>query len=84
MSFSWLPGLLIGKDSARKRNQTQKWKFPYDELTSNFSFTCPAAGTLEYLITYLVERTDETPSDVSTPMDIYREAIEKNREEPHE
>ena len=39
---------------------------------------------LEYLITYLVERTDETPSDVSTPMDNYREAIEKNREEPHE
>ena len=46
------------------------------EPTSNFSFTCPAAGMLEYLITYWYERTDETPLDVSTPMDMYREAIQ--------
>jgi hypothetical protein len=39
---------------------------------------------LEYLITYLYQRTDETPSDVSTPMDFYREAIEEDRKEPHE
>ncbi|MFH1005870.1 MAG: hypothetical protein V1800_00015 [Candidatus Latescibacterota bacterium] len=43
--------------------------------TSEFSFTCPAEGKLEYLITYLYERTEETPMEVSTPMDIYRESV---------
>ena len=39
------------------------------------TFTCPAAGKLEYLILYLYDRTDKTPREVGTPMDIYREAI---------
>ena len=44
--------------------------------TAEFSFTCPVAGTLEYLITYLYDRTEDTPKEVSTPMDIYRQAIQ--------
>jgi hypothetical protein len=47
-----------------------------DDITQDsFSFSAPAAGNLEYLIFYLYDRTDETPAEISTPMDIYREAI---------
>ena len=42
-----------------------------------FVFTCPVAGKLEYIILYLYDRTGETPPEVGTPMDIYREAIEQ-------
>lgn len=38
-----------------------------------FTLTSPVDGTLEYIIFYLYDRTSETPLDVSTPMDIYRE-----------
>jgi hypothetical protein len=40
-----------------------------------FTFTSPVEGTLEYVIMYLYDRTDETPPDLSTPMDVYREAV---------
>jgi hypothetical protein len=40
-----------------------------------FVFACPVAGKLEYIILYLYDRTAETPPEVGTPMDIYREAI---------
>ncbi len=40
-----------------------------------FVFTCPAAGKLEYIILYLYDRTDKTPPEVGTPMDVYRETI---------
>ena len=40
------------------------------------TFACPVAGKLEYLILYLYDRNEETPPEVGTPMDIYREAIE--------
>ena len=46
-----------------------------DTTKDTFSFTAPVAGNLEYLIFYLYDRTDQTPKEVSTPMDIYREAI---------
>jgi hypothetical protein len=40
-----------------------------------FRFKSPATGKLEYLVTYLYDRTPQTPPGVVTPMDIYREAI---------
>lgn len=42
--------------------------------STSLSFESPATGTLEYVLFYLHDRTDETPSDVWTPMDIYRQA----------
>ena len=39
-------------------------------------FESPATGNLEYVIFYLHDRTDETPTDVWTPMDIYRQTVE--------
>jgi len=38
-----------------------------------FSFASPVAGRLEYVIMYLYDRTGQTPKDLATPMDIYRE-----------
>jgi hypothetical protein len=42
---------------------------------SALTFTCPVSGKLEYLILYLYDRTEETPPEVGTPMDIHRETI---------
>jgi len=39
------------------------------------SFTSPVDGTLEYIIMYLYDRTGDTPPDITTPMDVYRESI---------
>jgi hypothetical protein len=44
-----------------------------DVSSDAFSFSSPAAGTLEYLVFYLYDRTDQTPKDLVTPMDIYRQ-----------
>lgn len=41
----------------------------------HFVFTSPRDGTLEYLVIYLVDSTDETPPDIYTPMDVFRETI---------
>jgi hypothetical protein len=41
-----------------------------------FTFTSPVAGTLDYLLMYLQDRNANTPSDVFTPMDVYRQAIQ--------
>ncbi len=40
-----------------------------------FTFRSPVSGTLEYLLMYLYDRTDKTPGNISTPMDIYRQGI---------
>lgn len=44
-----------------------------DTTQDGFAFTSPAGGTLEYLVFYLYDRTEQTPKEISTPMDIYRE-----------
>ncbi len=57
----------VGKDGVGKK-----------ELT----FKPPASGNLEYVVFYLYDRTDETPKDVFTIMDIYRQSLgeDKNSE----
>ncbi|MCK4625391.1 MAG: hypothetical protein KAV00_08785 [Phycisphaerae bacterium] len=40
-----------------------------------FTFKSPVAGTLDYLLIYLYDRTENTPRNVFTPMGVYREAI---------
>lgn len=40
-----------------------------------FTFKSPVAGTLDYLLIYLYDRTENTPKGVFTPMGVYREAI---------
>ncbi len=42
---------------------------------TSLTFESPASGTLEYVLFYLYDRTGETPDDISTPMDIYRETV---------
>ena len=44
---------------------------PGERLT----FKSPVDGTLDYLLIYLLDRTENTPADVFTPMDVYRQAI---------
>jgi len=46
-------------------------------LSTSLSFDSPATGKLEYVLFYFYDRTDETPKHIWTPMDIYREAIER-------
>ncbi|MCK4626916.1 MAG: hypothetical protein KAV00_16510, partial [Phycisphaerae bacterium] len=40
-----------------------------------FTFKSPVAGTLDYLLIYLNDRTENTPKGVFTPMGVYRQAI---------
>ncbi len=40
-----------------------------------FTFKSPVAGTLDYLLIYLYDRTENTPKGVFTPMGVYRQAI---------
>ncbi len=44
------------------------------EATS-LTFDSPAGGWLDYVLFYLYDRTDETPEEVWTPMDIHRQTI---------
>lgn len=45
---------------------------PQQTTTDTLTFPAPASGKLRYLIFYLYDRTEETPSSVWTPTDIYR------------
>ncbi len=40
---------------------------------TSFTFIAPKNGTLEYLVMYLFNRNINTPSSVTTPMDVYKE-----------
>jgi len=42
-----------------------------------FTFRSPAKGTLDYLLIYLWDRTEQTPKSLWTPMDVYREVIKR-------
>ena len=41
----------------------------------HFTFTSPRNGTLKYLVMYMFDRTENTPENITTIMDVYREAI---------
>ncbi|MCK4625272.1 MAG: carboxypeptidase regulatory-like domain-containing protein [Phycisphaerae bacterium] len=40
-----------------------------------FTFTSKADGKLDYVLMYMRDKNDDTPKDVYTPMDAYRQAI---------
>ncbi len=46
--------------------------------STSLTFESPATGNLEYVIFYLYDHTGETPKQVCTPMDIYRETVAKD------
>lgn len=46
-----------------------------DVTGDHFAFACSWSGTFEYLFMYLYARTRDTPADIVTPMDIYRETL---------
>jgi hypothetical protein len=41
-----------------------------------FRFRSPADGVLDYILVCLWDRTEQTPTGLWTPMDVYREAVE--------
>jgi len=43
--------------------------------STSLTLDSPATGQLEYVLFYLYDRTEETPKDVWTPIDIYRGVI---------
>jgi len=49
--------------------------YTQDVYDQNFVFVSPISGTLEALALYLYDRTSETPSDITTPMDVYRDIM---------
>ncbi|MCK4625288.1 MAG: hypothetical protein KAV00_08265, partial [Phycisphaerae bacterium] len=46
-----------------------------DPEKDKFVFKSPVTGRLEYVVVYLYDRTKRTPKNISTPMDVHREAI---------
>jgi hypothetical protein len=47
---------------------------PAQTASASLILDSPATGELEYVLFYLYDRTDETPKNIWTPSDIYREA----------
>jgi hypothetical protein len=45
------------------------------EPRQQFTFRSPVEGTLDYLLMYMLDRTERTAPDVFTPMDVYRQGI---------
>jgi len=43
----------------------------------SLTFDSPATGTLEHVLFYLYDRTEETQEVLWTPMDVYRETVER-------
>jgi hypothetical protein len=46
-----------------------------DEAGQGFTFRGSEGGMLDYILVYLWDRTDKTPKELFTPMDVYRETI---------
>ena len=46
-----------------------------DASGDRFVFACSWSGIFEYLFAYIYTRTEDTPVDASTPLDIYRETL---------
>ena len=44
-----------------------------------FTFTSKVDGKLDYLLMYLFDRNKDTPENIYTPLDVYRQAILKNK-----
>ena len=52
------------------------------DINAPVEFTMPVAGTLDYVLIYMYDRNANTTSDISTPMDIYRETIQADTTPP--
>ena len=65
------PGIyrLIGKVNGNYYTQ----EVNLTSTTTPLQFTMPVNGNLEYVLIYLYDRNTNTPLDISTVMDIYRE-----------
>lgn len=44
-------------------------------INNPLEYTMPVSGNLEYVLIYMYDRNTNTPNTISTPMDIYHEAI---------
>ncbi|MBL7153323.1 MAG: hypothetical protein ISS79_06375 [Phycisphaerae bacterium] len=47
--------------------------------STSLTFDSPATGNLEYVLFYLYDRTEETPENIWTPVDIYRQAVQRSQ-----
>jgi hypothetical protein len=47
--------------------------------STSLTFDSPATGNLEYVLFYLYDRTEETPENIWTPVDIYRQVAYQGR-----
>ena len=50
-----------------------------DVIDGQFTYTAKVGGTLEYLIMYLYDRTKDTPKELATPMDVYRDCLSADK-----
>ena len=44
-------------------------------ISNPLEYSMPVSGNLDYVLIYMYDRNTNTPDTISTPMDIYREAI---------
>jgi hypothetical protein len=69
---------LIGKIDGNFHTQ----EVDVQDTSEPVEFNIPVTGTLEYVLIYMYDRNAKTPSDISTPMDIYRETINPDTTPP--
>jgi hypothetical protein len=73
---SWIP-TIPGKYRMTGKFEKSFGIFEYKTVTvenNNFALSSPTAGTLRSVVIYLYDRTASTPTDILTPMDVYRQS----------
>jgi len=72
----WVDDVFLGRAS-----KTTPTRYFHSRVTVGagrpFTFRSPTDGRLDYLLVYLWDRTSQTPRDVWTPMDVYRQVVLK-------
>ncbi|MCL7413614.1 MAG: chitobiase/beta-hexosaminidase C-terminal domain-containing protein, partial [ANME-2 cluster archaeon] len=74
VSHPTIPGRWRISGRVRAADGSEKY-YTHDIYDQNFVFVSPISGTLEAIALYLYDRTGGTPSDITTPMDVYRDIM---------
>jgi hypothetical protein len=75
----WVDDVLLTPATAQSAGRYVQSRATISQAGEPFRFRSPADGTLDYILVYLWDRTDQTPSGLWTPMAVYREAVENPR-----
>lgn len=73
----WIDDVYISKIGEAGIGRYIHRRMKVDETGKPFTFESPADCLLDYILVYLWDRTEKTPKVLWTPMDVYRETIER-------